>query len=154
MNFSDYQTRSRATALYPSIGHPVIYPVLGLTNEAGEVAGKIKKVFRDKDGQISPETREALARILELDSDLMHAVMMTSQPPLLYWQSATVSIFHAVRGWRADGLPVAYTVDAGPNVHVICPRAVQEETTSRLRAIPGVSDVLLAGVGGPARLVE
>jgi NTP pyrophosphatase (non-canonical NTP hydrolase) len=61
MKFSDYQTRSRATAQYPSIGHPVIYPVLGLANEAGEVAGKIKKVFRDKDGQISEETRQALS---------------------------------------------------------------------------------------------
>jgi NTP pyrophosphatase (non-canonical NTP hydrolase) len=61
MNFSDYQTRSRVTAQYPSIGHPVIYPVLGLANEAGEVAGKIKKVFRDKDGQINAETRAALA---------------------------------------------------------------------------------------------
>lgn len=60
MNFSDYQTRSRATAQYPSIGHPVIYPVLGLANEAGEVAGKIKKVFRDKGGEISAETRSAL----------------------------------------------------------------------------------------------
>ena len=60
MNFADYQTKSRATAKYPTIGHGVIYPTLGLVNEAGEVAGKIKKVFRDKDGQISPETREAL----------------------------------------------------------------------------------------------
>ena len=60
MNFSDYQKRSRATAQYPSIGHPVIYPVLGLANEAGEVAGKIKKVFRDKGGEISAETRDAL----------------------------------------------------------------------------------------------
>ena len=60
MNFSDYQTKSRTTAQYPSIGHPVIYPVLGLVNEAGEVAGKIKKVFRDKGGEISAETREAL----------------------------------------------------------------------------------------------
>ena len=60
MNFSEYQTRSRVTAQYPSIGHPVIYPVLGLVNEAGEVAGKIKKVFRDKSGEISAETREAL----------------------------------------------------------------------------------------------
>ena len=60
MNFSDYQKLSRRTAGYPSIGHPVIYPVLGLVNEAGEVAGKIKKVFRDKDGEISAETREAL----------------------------------------------------------------------------------------------
>lgn len=60
MNFTDYQTKSRATAKYPVIGHGVIYPTLGLVNEAGEVAGKIKKVFRDKDGEISAETREAL----------------------------------------------------------------------------------------------
>lgn len=60
MDFSDYQAKSRKTAKYPAIGHPVIYPILGLVNEAGEVAGKIKKVFRDKDGQISEETRQAL----------------------------------------------------------------------------------------------
>ena len=60
MNLNDYQTKSRATAKYPAIGHAVIYPTLGLVNEAGEVAGKIKKVFRDKNGEISPETREAL----------------------------------------------------------------------------------------------
>lgn len=60
MNFNDYQTKSRVTAKYPAIGHGIIYPTLGLVNEAGEVAGKIKKVFRDKDGVISAETREAL----------------------------------------------------------------------------------------------
>jgi NTP pyrophosphatase (non-canonical NTP hydrolase) len=60
MNFNDYQTKSRKTAKYPAIGHPVIYPALGLVNEAGEVAGKIKKVFRDKDGEISEETKSAL----------------------------------------------------------------------------------------------
>ena len=38
----------------------MIYPALGLVNEAGEVAGKIKKVFRDKGGEINAETREAL----------------------------------------------------------------------------------------------
>ena len=48
MNFNDYQQKSRTTAKYPAIGHPVIYPTLGLVNEAGEVAGKIKKVFRDR----------------------------------------------------------------------------------------------------------
>lgn len=60
MDFTTYQTRSRKTAGYPPIGHPVIYPALGLVNEAGEVAGKIKKVFRDKGGEISDETRQAL----------------------------------------------------------------------------------------------
>jgi diphosphomevalonate decarboxylase len=97
---------------------------------------------------------ETFAHIIELDSDIMHAVMMTSNPSLMYWQAATVDIFHAVREWRADGLPVAYTVDAGPNVHVLCPLDVQKEAERRLRSLPGVGDVLLAKVGGPARLVE
>jgi NTP pyrophosphatase (non-canonical NTP hydrolase) len=60
MNFIDYQKKSRKTAGYPAIGHAVIYPTLGLVNEAGEVAGKIKKVFRDKGGEISDQTRTAL----------------------------------------------------------------------------------------------
>jgi NTP pyrophosphatase (non-canonical NTP hydrolase) len=60
MKFTDYQTKSRATAKYPAIGHAVIYPTLGLVNEAGEVAGKIKKIFRDKDGVIGAAEREAL----------------------------------------------------------------------------------------------
>ena len=60
MNFTDYQTQSRRTANYPAIGHPVVYPTLGLTNEAGEVAGKIKKIFRDKGGVIGEAEREAL----------------------------------------------------------------------------------------------
>ena len=60
MNFTDYQKKSRATAKYPVIGHGVIYPTLGLANEAGEVAGKIKKIFRDKDGVIGETEREAL----------------------------------------------------------------------------------------------
>ena len=60
MDFNEYQTKSRLTAQFPSIGHSVIYPTLGLVNEAGEVAGKIKKVFRDKDGEINEETKSAL----------------------------------------------------------------------------------------------
>ena len=60
MNFAAYQTKSRKTAKYPPIGHAVVYPILGLTNEAGEVAGKIKKIFRDKSGVITAADREAL----------------------------------------------------------------------------------------------
>jgi len=60
MNFSDYQQKAKGTAKYPIIGHGVIYPTLGLTNEAGEVAGKIKKIFRDRSGVIGEMEREAL----------------------------------------------------------------------------------------------
>jgi len=96
---------------------------------------------------------EAFANIIELDSDIMHSVMMTSNPPLMYWQSATIGIFHAVREWRSKGLPVGYTVDAGANVHVICLAENAREVENRLREMPDVSDVLVAGVGGAAQTV-
>ena len=96
---------------------------------------------------------EAFANIIEHDSDMMHSVMMTSNPPLMYWQAATVEIFHQVREWRASGLPVGYTVDAGANVHVLCLGEHKAEVEKRLREIPGVSNVLAAGVGGAAREV-
>ena len=97
---------------------------------------------------------DAFAAIVELDSDMMHAVMMTSTPGLFYWQPASIRVMDAVRKWRASGIPVCYTVDAGPNIHVISPREYIGETEKKLRALPGVGDVLVAGVGGPARLVS
>ncbi len=95
---------------------------------------------------------EALAEVVELDSNQMHAVMMTSEPPLLYWQPATIAIMQAVRIWREEGLPAFYTIDAGPNVHVICPTSYQEHITRKLTGIHGVQEVINAGVAGPARL--
>jgi diphosphomevalonate decarboxylase len=95
----------------------------------------------------------SLAAVAELDCNLMHAVMMTSQPPLLYWQPATLSVMHAVQEWRAGGMPVFYTIDAGPNVHVLCPSESAPEVTAQLSQIEGVKEVLSAGTGGPARLI-
>jgi diphosphomevalonate decarboxylase len=91
---------------------------------------------------------------MEEDSNLMHAVMMTSRPPLFYWQPATLAVIQAVQSARARGLQACYSIDAGPNVHVICPSAAAEETSALLGNIPGVREVRLAKVGGPARLVE
>jgi diphosphomevalonate decarboxylase len=97
---------------------------------------------------------EALAAVVELDSDMMHAVMMTSSPALFYWQPASVAVMEAVRTWRAGGLPVLYTVDAGPNIHLLCAREQAEVVARRARELPGVQEVLVAGVGGPARIVS
>ncbi|MFZ5909676.1 MAG: diphosphomevalonate decarboxylase [Chloroflexota bacterium] len=96
---------------------------------------------------------EALAAVVELDSDMMHAVMMTSSPALFYWQPASVAVMEAVRAWRAGGLPVLYTVDAGPNIHILCAREQAEVVARRARELPGVQDVLVAGTGGPASIV-
>lgn len=62
--FKEYQRESRKTWNLIHTDHPIVYPTLGLVNEAGEVAGKVKKVFRDKQGVISEEDREALKQEL------------------------------------------------------------------------------------------
>ncbi|MBN2548870.1 MAG: diphosphomevalonate decarboxylase [Anaerolineales bacterium] len=95
----------------------------------------------------------ALAEIIELDSNLMHSVMMTSQPALFYWQPVTLEIMAQVAAWRRNGLPACYTVDAGPNVHVLCLGDHASQVKNRLLQIPGVKSVLTARTGGPARLI-
>lgn len=95
-----------------------------------------------------------LAEIVEHDSNQMHAVMMTSSPPLFYWEPASLQIMRSVRGWRAAGLPCCFTLDAGPNVHVITPSQHAAEVTANLAALPGVIRVLQAHPGGPASLVS
>ncbi|HLO30769.1 MAG TPA: diphosphomevalonate decarboxylase [Anaerolineales bacterium] len=95
-----------------------------------------------------------LASIVELDSDMMHAVMMTSIPALHYWKPASLEVMQCVRQWRMEGIPACYTLDAGPNVHVICPETEAHLIDQRLREIKGVENVLVARVGGPAKVVN
>jgi diphosphomevalonate decarboxylase len=80
--------------------------------------------------------------------------MMTSEPPLFYWTPATLEVILAVRRWREEGdLAVCYTIDAGPNVHVICPGGQADEVSRRLRSLEGVKKVLESSVGGGAYLL-
>ncbi|MFN0069927.1 MAG: nucleoside triphosphate pyrophosphohydrolase family protein [Chloroflexota bacterium] len=75
--FAEYQHESRKTWNLVETDHPIVYPTLGLVNEAGEVAGKIKKIFRDKGGQISEDDREALK--LELGDVLWYMAQICTE---------------------------------------------------------------------------
>jgi diphosphomevalonate decarboxylase len=96
----------------------------------------------------------ALAEILEEDTRLMHEVMRTSTPALNYLVPATEKFMRWIPAWRAQGLPVAFTIDAGPNVHCLCPMESAAEVERRLREIPAVERVLVAQPGGGARVVQ
>ena len=97
---------------------------------------------------------EALALISELDSNLMHAVMMTSTPPLFYWSPSSLELMKSIPIMRRAGLPVCYTLDAGPNVHVICQASAVPIIENRLASMPGVEQVLVSEVGGPAQIIS
>jgi diphosphomevalonate decarboxylase len=97
---------------------------------------------------------DALAEISELDSNMLHAVTMTGQERLLYWKPGTITIMQAVESWRKSNLPVFYTLDAGPNVHVICSSEVSDTILGRLTRLPGVLRTITARPGGPAYYVQ
>jgi diphosphomevalonate decarboxylase len=95
----------------------------------------------------------SLAEVSEQDSMMMHAVMMTQTPPLFYWEPASLEIMKKVTGWREEGIPCFATLDAGPNVHILCPSSAAFELQSKLKKISGLADVIRSEAGGPARLV-
>jgi diphosphomevalonate decarboxylase len=96
----------------------------------------------------------ALAEIVEEDTRLMHAVMLTSRPALMYWETETLELMRLIPQWRAGGLSVAYTVDAGPNVHCLCPEESSAGAERALREIPAVRQLLRAQPGSGATAVQ
>ena len=77
MDLNQYQKEARQTALYPNVGHNPIYPTLGLAGEAGEVADKVKKVIRDRNGTFDDEARESIK--LELGDVLWYVSQLSSE---------------------------------------------------------------------------
>jgi diphosphomevalonate decarboxylase len=95
---------------------------------------------------------EALASVVEQDSNLMHAVMMTSQPALFYWAPLSLTIMKLVPAWRRSGIPVCYTFDAGANAHIITTRDFASTVASKLGELDSIKQTIISGVGGSARL--
>ena len=93
----------------------------------------------------------ALADVSEHSCLKMHALAMAARPGLLYWNGATVEGMRRVRALRAQGCPVFFTVDAGPQLKAICEPAAVALVKDAMRAVPGVLDVLVTGLGEGAR---
>lgn len=78
-----------------------------------EQAKDIRKAILDDDFS-------EVGRIAEENCKYMHAVMMTSDPPLFYWHPDTLRLIKSIQRIRKEGLECYFTVDAGPNVHCLC----------------------------------
>jgi NTP pyrophosphatase (non-canonical NTP hydrolase) len=76
MNFNEYQEKSLTTAMYPEIGNNPYYPTMGLVGEAGEIANKVKKIMRDKNGVIDEETKTDIKKEL---GDVLWYVAVTAK---------------------------------------------------------------------------
>lgn len=97
---------------------------------------------------------ERLAAIAEYSCLKMHALALAARPGLIYWNGATVDAMHCVRRLRADGVPVFFTNDAGPQLKAICPPEAVAPVRAALQTVPGVLNILETGLGGGARLLQ
>jgi len=66
MTMNDYQESALENAFFTGGEHihPFTYLSIGLSEEAGEVAGKVKKLFRDDKGELTPTTKKAIGNEL------------------------------------------------------------------------------------------
>ncbi len=103
---------------------------------------KIKRAFREKDFSL-------LGEVVESETLSIHSVMLTSQPALIYWQPMTLAIIHQIVSWREQGVVESYfTIDAGPNVHLICQGKDERKLLAKLKEIKGIKRMV---VNRPAR---
>jgi len=96
---------------------------------------------------------ERMGEVAEANCLKMHATMITTRPTILYWQAPTVSLMHRVMALRAEGLPCYFTIDAGPNVKVLCRPEDEARLATELKAVPGVREVLICKPGPGAILL-
>ena len=91
MELNDYQKKALETADYDK-KHKIIYPALGLGNEAGEVLGKVKKWLRGDDGEgiLSEERKQALKE--ELGDVLWYIAVLARDLDLYLEDIAQVNV--------------------------------------------------------------
>lgn len=94
-----------------------------------------------------------LGEAIEEETVNMHTVMMTQKPPLYYWNGTTMEIIRAAREWHDEGLPVYFTIDAGPNVHLICEAKDEKIVSKKASEIIGVQQIIVSKPARGARTV-
>lgn len=84
---------------------------------------------------------ERLGTVLERNAMKMHATTLGAQPPFLYWTGATIDVMQAVQELRENGILAYFTIDAGPNVKVICQPADEDVVKMRLLQLECVRNI-------------
>lgn len=93
-------------------------------------------------------------QLVEEDCLNMHQVMQTQTPPVYYWNEVTKKIMSTVIDWRKNDLPVYFTIDAGPNIHLICEATNEKKVMEKARNFPGTLKIIVNKPAGGTKLVS
>jgi len=96
---------------------------------------------------------QKVGELMEFNCLKMHALTLSSRPPFSYWNAATLELMKTVHDLRAGGIPAYFTIDAGPQVKVLCRPEESAKIKEALENLPGVREVLVARPGPGAYLI-
>jgi diphosphomevalonate decarboxylase len=88
-----------------------------------------------------------LGRCMRLSYMRMHAALMASDPPLAYWLPATLAVIRECESLRQDGLEAWETIDAGPQVKILCRAGKAEQISQRIQGLPFAIQTMIAEPG-------
>ena len=137
-----------------------------ISSRAGmEVSRKTSPLYDNWVGNHQKDSQIALAAIqsrnfeqlgtVVVDNCLkMHQVMKTSQPSIDYWNETTHAVVQQVKSLQLQGWDIFYTIDAGPQVKVICKPDLTEEVAVEINKIPGIESIVKCGLGQGARIID
>ena len=97
---------------------------------------KLKKAFLSKD-------LETFGALLEEEAIDLHVIATTSNPAVFYLNSGTFEVMETLRELREKGVRGYYTMDAGPNVHVICRQKDVEQINRTLKRLQSVKSTIV-----------
>jgi diphosphomevalonate decarboxylase len=92
--------------------------------------------------------------IAEANCLKMHATMITTKPSIIYWEPATLEIVHSVQAWREQGLKCYFTIDAGPQVKIICLEHQVSEIKKKLQSLSGVKEIIVCKPGQGPKIID
>lgn len=96
----------------------------------------------------------ALAAIAEHNCLKMHSVMWASRPPVVYWNKSTLMCMETVRELQKEGVPVFFTIDAGPQVKAVCLAEAADRVHRAMRETDGVITTMRSSLGSGARVLH
>jgi diphosphomevalonate decarboxylase len=108
---------------------------------------EVEKDFDIAKEAIEKRDFEMLGEIAEANALKMHATTLGANPPFMYWQGATIDVMEQVQALRSSGIQAYFTIDAGPNVKVLCQPKDEEMVKEALLSLPVVQNVHISHPG-------
>jgi diphosphomevalonate decarboxylase len=94
----------------------------------------------------------AFGELCETEALELQAITLTSNPPIIYFAPETVALIHIIHNLRKEGLPVYFTLDAGPNVHILAEKKNKHEVLQQLEKVSFIKQIIVNNPTEGARI--